>query len=54
MKQLKALSPVELTEKQLELFQKLYEEMIIYNEHTNLTSITKEVDVVVKHFIDSY
>ena len=54
MKQLKALSPVELTEKQLELFQKLYKEMIIYNEHTNLTSIIKETDVIVKHFIDSY
>lgn len=51
--QLKTLSPVTLNEHQLDLLEKLYKNMIQYNAHTNLTSITKEIDVIVKHFIDS-
>lgn len=54
MKQLKLLTPIPLSEMQLDQFQQLYDEMLVYNAHTNLTSITKETDVIVKHFIDSY
>jgi 16S rRNA (guanine527-N7)-methyltransferase len=54
MNQLKTVSPIQLTDRQLAQFQQLYDEMLAYNSHTNLTSITKETDVIVKHFIDSY
>jgi 16S rRNA (guanine527-N7)-methyltransferase len=54
MMQLKTLSPVEINDDNLKLFQTLYQKMLDYNSHTNLTSITEEVDVIVKHFIDSF
>ena len=54
MMQLKTLSPVEINDDNLKLFQTFYQKMLDYNSHTNLTSITEEVDVIVKHFIDSF
>ena len=54
MTQLKTLSPVDISDDQLRLFQTLYQEMLAYNAHTNLTSITEAMDVVIKHFIDSF
>ena len=54
MMQLNTLSPVEIKDDNLKLFQMLYQKMLDYNSHTNLTSITEEVDVIVKHFIDSF
>ena len=42
-----------LTENQEKLFNLYYEELINYNKHTNLTTITNESDVYYKHFYDS-
>lgn len=38
---------------QLEKFKSYYEFMIDYNKTTNLTSITEEKEVCIKHFLDS-
>ena len=54
MTHLKTLSPVDISDDQLVLFQTLCQEMLDYNAHTNLTSITEAMDVVIKHFIDSF
>ncbi len=43
----------ELTEAQLQQFNMYFSKLIEYNKHTNLTRITKEVDVYYKHFFDS-
>ena len=44
---------VEVTAEKLELLDKYYHELVEYNKHTNLTAITKEEDVYLKHFYDS-
>ena len=44
---------IELTDHQLEQFQKYYELLIEWNEKMNLTSITEFDDVLKKHFLDS-
>lgn len=44
---------ISLSEEQLEQFQLFYDFMIEKNKVMNLTAITEEKDVVVKHFIDS-
>ena len=44
---------VELSEKQLQQFQRYYELLIEWNEKINLTAITEPQEVAVKHFIDS-
>lgn len=44
---------IELTSFQLEQLAKYYELLIFYNEKVNLTAITKEKDVYLKHFYDS-
>lgn len=44
---------IELTENQLEKFEKFYEYLIEKNKVMNLTAITDEREVVYKHFIDS-
>lgn len=44
---------IELTDQQLEQFQKYYELLIEWNEKMNLTSITEFDDVLKKHFLDS-
>ena len=45
--------PVTLSEDQIEQFYRYYELLIEWNEHMNLTAITKEEEVVTKHFVDS-
>lgn len=44
---------IKLTELQEEQFQKYYQHLIKFNEHTNLTRITDEKEVYIKHFLDS-
>lgn len=42
-----------LTDKQLDQFDKYYHTLVEWNEKMNLTAITKEEDVYLKHFYDS-
>lgn len=44
---------IELTETQKEQFQTYYQLLVEWNEKMNLTSITEEHDVYLKHFYDS-
>ena len=44
---------IELTEAQKEQFQTYYQLLVEWNEKMNLTSITEEHDVYLKHFYDS-
>ncbi len=44
---------VELSELALKNFKTYYEMLIEYNEKMNLTAITEEDEVIVKHFVDS-
>ena len=48
-----AKARIDISEKQSEQFQTLFEYMVEYNKNVNLTSITEFDDVIVKHFIDS-
>lgn len=44
---------IEISENQIELFDRYYELLIYWNNKFNLTSITNKEDVLVKHFTDS-
>lgn len=44
---------VKLTDEQLKKLDKYYKMLISYNENVNLTTITEEKDVYLKHFYDS-
>ena len=44
---------VELTDEQLDKFEKYYEMLIDWNTRINLTAITDETEVAYKHFLDS-
>ena len=44
---------IDLTEKQIDQFEKYYAYLIEENQKFNLTAITEKKDVVIKHFIDS-
>lgn len=44
---------IELNEEQLSKLEKYYTLLVSYNEHVNLTAITKKEDVYLKHFYDS-
>lgn len=44
---------IELTEQQKKQLKKYYEMLEEYNQHMNLTGITEESDVYLKHFYDS-
>ncbi len=44
---------INLSEKQLEQFEKYYEILIEYNEKFNITAITEKEEVIIKHFVDS-
>ncbi len=44
---------IELSDQQLKMFDLYYEQLIAYNEHTNLTRITERNEVNIKHFYDS-
>ena len=52
IKELEKLSII-LTSDQLEKLDKYYQLLIDYNKHTNLTRITDEKEVYLKHFYDS-
>lgn len=52
IKELKNIN-IEITEKQLEQLKKYYELLIEYNKVMNLTGITEEEQVYLKHFYDS-
>ena len=44
---------INISEKQLNDLDTYYKMLIEYNAHTNLTRITEEKDVYLKHFYDS-
>ena len=44
---------ISLNEKQVEQFSVFYRLLIEWNEKMNLTAITEEKDVIIKHFLDS-
>ena len=44
---------IELSERQLEQFKIYFEFLVEYNENVNLTAITEEEEVYIKHFYDS-
>lgn len=44
---------IELSDKQLEQFEKYYELLVSWNEKMNLTAITEKREVYLKHFYDS-
>lgn len=44
---------IELSSRQLEQFERYYELLVEWNEKMNLTAITEEGDVYLKHFFDS-
>ena len=44
---------INLTEKQVEYFYKYYSLLIEWNQKFNLTAITEQSEVIVKHFLDS-
>ena len=44
---------IKITNKELDLLEQYYNFLIKYNEHTNITAITKKDDVYIKHFLDS-
>lgn len=50
---LKDISGVELTDNQINQFEKYYEMLIEKNKVMNLTAITEREEVILKHFIDS-
>lgn len=44
---------IELSDHQLEQFQKYYELLVEWNKVMNLTAIIEKEDVIIKHFADS-
>ena len=44
---------IELSDHQLEQFQKYYELLVEWNKVMNLTAIIEKEDVIIKHFVDS-
>lgn len=44
---------VKLSDEQMQQFQTYYEFLVATNEHVNLTAITKQDEVYLKHFYDS-
>jgi 16S rRNA (guanine527-N7)-methyltransferase len=52
IKQVKELG-IDITTEELNKLDKYYNHLIEYNKHTNLTAITEEKDVYLKHFYDS-
>ena len=52
IKELKNLN-VYYTEEMLDKLDVYFRKLVEYNEHTNLTNITKKEDVYLKHFLDS-
>ncbi len=44
---------IELDDRKIEQFKRLYDMMINYNSYTNITRITEEKEVMIKHYLDS-
>ena len=44
---------IELTDKQISQYAEYMEQILIYNEHINLTSITDRDEFIKKHYVDS-
>lgn len=44
---------IELTEEQINKFEKYQDLLLEWNEKINLTAITEENDIIIKHFVDS-
>ena len=44
---------LDINQHQIEQFEKLYHELVEWNQHVNLTAITDYEDVQIKHFLDS-
>ena len=44
---------IELSDRQLEQFESYFKFLVEYNQYVNLTAITEEEDVYIKHFYDS-
>ena len=44
---------INLTDKQLEQFEKYFQTLVEWNEKMNLTAITEKAEVYLKHFYDS-
>ena len=44
---------IDISDKQLELFERYYDLLVSWNDKINLTSLTEREDVFVKHFADS-
>jgi len=42
-----------LNDKQLSLFSQYYRELVVWNEKMNLVSVKSDLDIPIKHFIDS-
>ena len=53
MKDLFLKNGVEITDSQLEKFEKYREILLFYNDKFNITTITQKEEVYVKHFLDS-
>lgn len=51
--QLLAEKGIQLTEQQLEQYERYYETLVEWNEKMNLTAITEKGEVYLKHFFDS-
>lgn len=52
-KQALAENGIDLTDKQMDQFQQYYRQLVTINQQVNLTRITAEGDVYLKHFYDS-
>ena len=44
---------INLSEEQLEKFEKYYQLLIEYNQKFNITAITEREEIIIKHFVDS-
>lgn len=44
---------LDLNESELKAFERYYNELFVYNSHTNLVANTEEEEVYIKHFLDS-
>lgn len=53
LKEMLLKAGMNIDEKQLEKFEKYYIELLLWNEKCNLTAITEEKEVIIKHFYDS-
>lgn len=53
IKKLFEIADIEISDEQAEKFKKYSELLLFYNQKFNLTAITDETEIIIKHFIDS-